>query len=163
MNIFPEGLEFRNCYQTWHKQNNCDLNFVNNQTQLSSLQVIPLPGQWSGNKHSTWHAESWSGHILTILGNNLKPWLYHSRVEPPLKSHREGQGIVCVGLCSTSFEQGMQASKGKTFTSQFNDPRTTLSGTETCWQRTAHAHSINLSCSPMRGAPCQSFCWECSC
>lgn len=156
MNIFPEGSEFRNRYQTWHKQNNCDLNIVNNQTQLSSLQVIPLPRQWSGNKHSTWHAENWSGHILTVLGNSLKPWLYHHRVELPLKSHLERQGM-CVGLCSISFEQGMptcsmlhrQASRGKTRTSQFNDPRTTLSVTETCWQRTAHAHSTNLSYSPM--------------
>lgn len=143
----------------WAKSNS-DLNFVNNQIYLSSVQIILLLGKWSDKKHYMWHAKIRPGHILTILGNSPKPWLYRSRAEPTLKSLWERQDI-CAGLCSSSLEQGMptcnilhrQTSRGETSTSQLNVPRTTISSNATSWQGTTHAHTIKFSCRPWQHTP----------
>lgn len=124
------------------------------------MQVILLPGKLSDNKHYMWHANIRPGHILTVLGNSLKPWQYHGKAEPTLKSLCERQDM-CAGLFSESLEQGMptcsiqhrQTRSRETCTSQLNVPRTTISSTKTSWQGTAHAHTIKFSCSPRQHAP----------
>lgn len=141
-------------------KSNSDFNFSSDQTYLSSTQVILLPGKWCDNKHHTWHAKIRPDHILTILWNSPKPWLYHGGAEPTLKSLCKRQGM-CAGLCSVSLEQGMptyntlhrQTSRGETCTSQLNLPRTTISSTKTSWQGTAHGQTIKLSCSVWQHAP----------
>lgn len=131
-------------------KNNCDLNFLNNQTQLSSVQVIQLPGWWSGNNNYMWHTKNRSGQILTVLGNSAKQHLYHPRTEPPLKCPQRNRICVlaCVPLASSracppvTWLIHRQPSRGKTYASQLNGPRTTIYATETRCQGTAHACTV---------------------